>query len=471
MTEPTIEVEAGAAPEAHEHEVPPRNWVAVAIMGLFQVLVLMMFGFFVAYSDDLAVVNETQKDFELSRLYPFFQDVHVMVFIGFGFLMTFLHRYSMSSVGFNLFIAAQMLQWTMLSNGFWHRVFSEKYSWHEPIRLTVADLVTADFGAATVLISMGAMLGKCGPVQLMLMGMFEILVYSINESIGVYEYQAVDMGGSMYVHMFGAFFGVACSSMYMPASRVAELDSKKKLGASRTTDTFAMIGTLFLWMFWPSFNGALATGAARNRVVINTVLAISSSCTATFVVSYLCRGKLSMVDVQNATLAGGVAVGSSSDLVIDAWPAMLVGSIAGVVSCLGYIYLQPALEKLGIHDTCGVLNLHGIPGMIGAIGGAVSAAAEDGDTLYGSDIASVFPARANGGRSASKQGAMQAACMFTTLGISIAGGLLVGLLLRLAGDSLDFKGNDGIFEDSKYWEIENEEDEEAHPMTAKEGAQ
>lgn len=49
-----------------------------------------------------------------------FQDVHVMIFIGFGFLMTFLKRYGFSSVGVNLLLAAFGLQWGLLMQGIWH---------------------------------------------------------------------------------------------------------------------------------------------------------------------------------------------------------------------------------------------------------------------------------------------------------------------------------------------------------------
>lgn len=49
-----------------------------------------------------------------------FQDVHVMIFVGFGFLMTFLKRYSFSGVGFNFLIAAFGLQWALLMQGWFH---------------------------------------------------------------------------------------------------------------------------------------------------------------------------------------------------------------------------------------------------------------------------------------------------------------------------------------------------------------
>ena len=65
-----------------------------------------------------------------------------------------------------------------------------------------------------------------------------------------------------------------------------------------------------------------------------------------------------MVSIQNATLAGGVAVGSSSDLVIQPWGAIMIGMVAGMVSVLGYVYVQPMLErKFGLDENSFVVDI------------------------------------------------------------------------------------------------------------------
>jgi ammonium transporter Rh len=90
--------------------------------------------------------------------------------------------------------------------------------------------------------------------------------------------------------------------------------------------------------------------------------------------------------VLNATLAGGVSVGSSSDLVVTGSIAMAIGAIAGIISALGFLYLSKFLkEKIGLYDTCGVHNLHGMPGVLGAIFGAISAGASG--LAFGDDTA------------------------------------------------------------------------------------
>ena len=47
------------------------------------------------------------------------------------------------------------------------------------------------------------------------------------------------------------------------------------------------VGTLFLWLFWPSFNGALVEGDARYRAIVNTYFALSGSVLMSFVVSMM----------------------------------------------------------------------------------------------------------------------------------------------------------------------------------------
>lgn len=40
-----------------------------------------------------------------------------MIFVGFGFLMTFLRKYGYSAVGYNLLIAAIAIQWSVICRG------------------------------------------------------------------------------------------------------------------------------------------------------------------------------------------------------------------------------------------------------------------------------------------------------------------------------------------------------------------
>ena len=49
-----------------------------------------------------------------------------MMFIGFGFLMTFLKKYGFSAVSINFLIAAMVLQWSTICGGFINKGQSDK---------------------------------------------------------------------------------------------------------------------------------------------------------------------------------------------------------------------------------------------------------------------------------------------------------------------------------------------------------
>ena len=53
----------------------------------------------------------------------------------------------------------------------------------------IYSLINADFAAATVLISFGAVLGKASPLQLLLMSFLEVPIFLLNEAIGAEIYQ------------------------------------------------------------------------------------------------------------------------------------------------------------------------------------------------------------------------------------------------------------------------------------------
>lgn len=40
-----------------------------------------------------------------------------MIFVGFGFLMTFLKKYAYSATGFNLLLGALFVQWALIARG------------------------------------------------------------------------------------------------------------------------------------------------------------------------------------------------------------------------------------------------------------------------------------------------------------------------------------------------------------------
>jgi ammonium transporter Rh len=91
-------------------------------------------------------------------------------------------------------------------------------------------------------------------------------------------------------------------------------------------------------------------------------------------------GKLDMEIILNATLAGGVSIGSSADFIKHPAIAMSIGLIGGMLSSFGFKKIGPFLaDKIGLSDTCGVHSLHGIPGIFAAIVSAIIIASNESD--------------------------------------------------------------------------------------------
>jgi len=455
----------------------------IIIFTIIQIIVVILFLLFVRYDPTHAQRSRNSVkdgDQQIKDTYPLFQDVHVMIFIGFGFLMTFLKKYGLSAVSLNLICSALAIEVFTLVYGFFHLHCAElksgehgimktisfgsedcKSSWPY-IDVDVGTLISADFATAAVLISFGVVLGISSPTQLVIMTILETIIFVVNEIIGRDFIKAVDAGDTIFVHLFGAYFGLTVSRvLYNPAH-----DESGKQGASYTSDMFSMVGTVFLWMFWPSFNGgAAASGDAQQRAIINTYYSLCSCTIATVIISCLLSNskKMSMEHLQNATLAGGVAVGACADLMLTPGGAVTVGALAGILSTVGFKYIQPfLLGKLKIHDTCGVNNLHGMPGLFGGllsvlIAGIASSDVYDkfADEDTDKSMDELFPSDFTPGR----QAINQLIAILVTLAFAVVGGLITGFIMHCVGKT-------SVIDDEELYDDEYNIDdmEEKHAM-------
>ncbi|RMX37628.1 hypothetical protein pdam_00007870 [Pocillopora damicornis] len=275
--------------------------------------------------------------------------------------MTFLKKYGYSGVGYNFFIAALLSQWGAIVNGCFNQIYIDG---KDHIEIGLRSLISAEYAAVTVLISFGVVLGKVSRLQLLVIGILDILFYAVNNLLAVKYLKYSDAGGSIFLHAFAAYFGLALSWILYNEN---SLDNYNE-GSSYHSDISAMIA-----------------------------------------------------------------------------------------------------KSLKIHDTCGVHNLHGIPGIFGGIAGAVITALAQVDSYGYEGLFSVWGARApkmnsieywelknmsvkfdvGDERSAFVQAGYQVAGIMVTLAISIFGGIVTGLIVKR--EIFDPPAEEQLFDDEDFW--------------------
>lgn len=301
-------------------------------------------------------------DIQQVMQYNFAIHILAMLLLGFGFLMMFVRRYGYgATTGTYLAVAVGLPLYILLRGA--------GFLCGEPIAAsTIKALLYAEFAVASVLIAMGAVLGRLRVFQYALLALLMVPAYMLNEwlvldgGLGV-THGFTDAAGSIIIHAFGAYFGLGVTLTVTTA-----LQRQQPIQADYTSDRFAMLGSMVLWLFWPSFCSAIVPASEMPQTVINTILSLSGATVSTFVLSTLLRkGKTSIADMANAALAGGVAIGATCNVVTPA-VAFGIGALAGALCVVGYVFVQPALlARFKIVDTCGVHNLHGMPGLLGGL--------------------------------------------------------------------------------------------------------
>lgn len=107
---------------------------------------------------------------------------------------------------------------------------------------------------------------------------------------------------------------------------------------------------------------------------------------------------------------------------------MIIGSTAGALSTIGFRFIKPVIQKFRVHDTCGVNNLHGMPGVLAGLFG-ILLAIFPAYSLYNDNLLDTCWHGAD--RSYLGQIGYQAAALGSTIAIAVIGGLITGAILNL----------------------------------------
>ena len=288
------------------------------------------------------------------------RSIHIlaMLLLGFGFLMVFLRGHEFTTLTATFLAVSISIPVYLLVKSFLPGEFEV---------MNISGFLYAEFAAASLLICMGAVLGRLKMDQYFVLSILFTVAYIFNEWLllesGLFE-GFLDTGGSVAIHAFGAYFGLG-----VVATTAKKFQDKPGPKTNKVSNEFCLLGSMVLWLFWPSFTSAVVAPELGYSTVLNTVLALCGSTLATYVFSKLIRGKIEVEDIANAALAGGVCIGSTCSTANPGF-AMVIGICAGTLSTLGFSIIAPKVCKLirGT-DTCGVHNLHGMPGLLGGLFG------------------------------------------------------------------------------------------------------
>jgi Amt family ammonium transporter len=181
----------------------------------------------------------------------------------------------------------------------------------------------------------------------------------------LFQKGALDFAGGTVVHINAGIAGL-----------VGCLIIGKRIGFGRESMaphsvTMTMIGASLLWVGWFGFNvgSNLEANGAAAMVFVNTLLATAAATLAWVGAEWLARGTPSMLGAASGAIAGLVAITPACG-----WSgpmgAILLGLLAGAVCFWSVTSMK---NKLGYDDSLDVFGVHGIGGIIGALGTAIVA--------------------------------------------------------------------------------------------------
>lgn len=177
-----------------------------------------------------------------------------------------------------------------------------------------------------------------------------------------------DFAGSTCIHMVGGISALIGAAILGP--RIGKFERNKE-GKVTKVNAFpghnlvaASLGVFILWLGWYGFNGAACTSVEQlGSVFVTTTIAPALATVTCMIFTWLRYGKPDVSMCLNASLAGLVAITAPCD-VTDAFGAIVIGIVAGLLVCFGVWFLD---YKLHVDDPVGAVAVHCLNGIWGTL--------------------------------------------------------------------------------------------------------
>ena len=477
----------------HIDQSPPPYWMFFIVFALIQVIILILIGFYFDWSDYYTnpksiysysnnTLNETITNttnitggdvyLAIENKYKLFQEINIIILLGFGFLRSFLKHYSWTSISLTIIAMVLSTEFGLFLLISWTAIFKEK--WVDG-KFNFQFLLDANFCAGTVVISLGPILGKISMPQYLILIIIETIGVTFNYTLLRQILKIIDIGGTLTVHLFGSIFsGVFSFVSSFGKNEKERIQQSKHFGSNYYSNIFALFGSLIIISYYPAFNTALLNDNLyktinNNRIVkpkyegiINTYLAILGSIVGTFTMSPIFnKGKLLIQDVLNSCFIGGICIGGCCHLIDHYWVPILFGFFTALLTTLLTNILSNKLRNIGFHDSSNTIFYHGIPGFLGGIFTSIFVAnmqtwidnkQKNNVYKYIGTFLDYFSDYDNFGTSEVKFGAYAAthfAAIFITIALAFACGFLAGFSIKFCNCYLAMR----YFNDSEFFDV------------------
>jgi len=179
-----------------------------------------------------------------------------------------------------------------------------------------------------------------------------------------FEMGALDFAGGTVVHINAGVSGlIGCLILGKRQGYLKEAMPPHSLTAT-------LIGTGLLWVGWFGFNAgsALGAGGTAGLAMINTFTATAAAALAWVIAEKVLGRKPTLLGACSGVIAGLVAITPAAG---NAGPfgAIVLGAVASVIC---YIFISAIKPKLGFDDTADVFGIHGVAGIVGSVGVALT---------------------------------------------------------------------------------------------------